>query len=123
MFITKILSFLLLLSNNIRNYLTSDNDSFYIKNSNAGNDERYEINRDNSDNDNNDDGYANLYMLYKINKYIINKNIIEELEKNNTNIHKKLDIIEKYTDIYENQNSICAFNVLAGNLLQQFHNL
>ena len=42
MFIAKALSFFLLLSNNIRNNLSSENDHSYIKNSNTGNDERYE---------------------------------------------------------------------------------
>jgi len=116
MFITKIFSFLLLLSNNIRNYLTSDIDNNYITNNNRGNDERYE----NNDNNNNEE---NLYILYKIKRYIINKNIIEELEKNNTNIYKKLDIIEKCTDIYRNQNSIKDFNLIEGNLLEHFYDL
>jgi hypothetical protein len=117
MFITKSLSFLLLLSNNVRNYLSNDNDSLYIKNRNSGNDERYE--NDNEKNYNEE----NLYILYKINRYIINKNLIEELEKNNTNIYKKLDIIEKYTDIYKNQNSIQAVNLFASNLLENFYDL
>ena len=116
MFITKSLSFLLLLSNNIRNYLSNDNDSFFnTKNSNAGNDERYDNEKINNEEE--------VYMLYKINRYIINKNIIEELEKNNTNIYKKLDIIEKYTDIYKNQNSIQDINLLAANLLEHFYDL
>ena len=117
MFIAKALSFFLLLSNNIRNNLSSENDHSYIKNSNTGNDERYENDNDNNINE------ENLYMLYKINRYIINKKIIEELEKNNTNIYKKLDLIEKYTDIYKNQNSIQSLNVLAGNLLENFYEL
>ena len=117
MFITKPLSFLLLLSNNIRNNLSSENDHYYIKISNTGNDGRYE-------NDNENNKYEEkLYMLYKINRYIINKNIIEDLEKNNTNIYKKLDIIEKYTDIYKNQNSIQSLNLFAGNLLDNFYDL
>ena len=117
MFITKSLSFLLLLSNNIRNYLSNDNDSNYIKNSNSGNDERYE--NDNESNVNEE----NLYILYKINRCIINKNIIEELEKNNTNIYKKLYILEKCTDIYKNQYGVQAVNLFAGNLLENFYDL
>lgn len=116
MFIAKALSLLLLLSNNIRNNLSSENDHSYIKNSNTGNDERYE-------NDNDNINEENLYMLYKINRFIINKNILEELEKNNTNIYKKLDIIEKYTDIHKNQNSIQEINLFAGNLLENFYDL
>ena len=122
MFIAKALSFFLLLSNNIRNNLSSENDHSYIKNSNTGNDERYE--RYENDNDNDNNIYEeNLYMLYKINRYIINKKIIEELEKNNTNIYKKLDLIEKYTDIYKNLNSIQEINLFAGNLLENFYDL
>jgi len=127
MFLTKCLSFLLLVSNNIKNYLSSDNDSFYVKNNNKGMDERYINNYENSHenyNENNyNNEYANIYMLHKIKRYIINKNIVEELEKNTTNIYKKLDIIEKYTDIYKNQNSIREFNLFAGNLLENFYDL
>jgi hypothetical protein len=118
MFITKSLSFLLLLSNNIRNYLSNENDSFYNKNRNSGTDERYDNNNEN----NNENEYANIYTLYKIKRYMINKNIIEELEKNYTNIHK-LDIIEKYTDIIKNQNTVVELNLLAGNLLENFYDL
>jgi hypothetical protein len=60
-------------------------------------------------------------MLHKIRRHIINKNIIDELENNNTNIHQKMHIIETYTDIYENQNKISEFNLLAGNLLNDFY--
>lgn len=114
MFITKLLSFLLLLSNNIRIDLSNENDFFYNKNSNSGKDERYENNNENEN--------ANNYMLYKIKRYMINKNIIEELEKNYTNIHK-LDIIEKYTDIFKNQNAVSELNLLAGNLFDNFCDL
>jgi hypothetical protein len=92
---------------------------------NAGNDQRYYTTYNNngtsttttSSSDNND----TLVMLRKIRRHIINKNIIEELENNNINIHQKIDIIEKYTDIYENQNKISGFNLLAGKLLDEFY--
>jgi hypothetical protein len=123
MFLAKWFYFLLLLSNNTRNYLSSNNDSLYIKKSNTGIDERYIKNDENicencNNNDNNEDG--NIYMLYKIDRFFIIKNIVEELEKNTTNVYKKLDIIEKYTDIYKEQNSIREFNLFAGNLLENF---
>jgi hypothetical protein len=90
---------------------------------NAGNDQRYYAAYNNngtstsSSSDNND----TPVMLRKIRRHIINKNIIEELENNNINIHRKIDIIEQYTDIYENQNKISGFNLLAGKLLDEFY--
>jgi hypothetical protein len=60
-------------------------------------------------------------MFHKIRRHIINKNIIEELENNNINIHQKIVIIEKYTYIYENENKISGFNLLAGKLLNDFY--
>jgi hypothetical protein len=62
-------------------------------------------------------------VLNNIRKNIINKNIIEELENNNTNAEKKIDIIEKYTDIYKDQTRISEFNLFAGGLLQNFYDL
>jgi len=116
MFTTKILYLLLVVQNNLKNFLSGDSDFVYIrfKQSNEGNDERY------YNTDNNTDS---RFMLDKIRKHIINKNIIEELENNNTNIHNKLDIIEKYTDISTNQNKISEFNLLAGNLLKDFYDV
>jgi len=122
MFKTKLLSLLLLVPNNLQNFLSGDSDSIYIrlknfKNKNAGNDERYYA-TNNTDNTDNSD---TLFMLHKIRRHIINKNVIEELENNNTNIHQKMHIIEKYTDIYENQNKIVGFNLLADSLLHDFY--
>jgi hypothetical protein len=128
MFTTKIVSLLLLVPNNLQNFLSGDTDSIYIrfknfKNMNAGNDQRYYAAYNNngttttSSNDNND----TPVMLRKIRRHIINKNIIEELENNNINIHQKIDIIEKYTDIYENKKQISGFNLLAGKLLDEFY--
>jgi hypothetical protein len=131
MFKTKLLSLLLLVPNNLQNFLSGDSESIYIrfknlKNMNAGNDERYYVTNNNDETDNVDNTYNsdksdNLFMLHKIRRHIINKNIIEELENNNTNIHQKMHIIETYTDIYENQNKISEFNLLAGNLLNDFY--
>jgi hypothetical protein len=135
MFTTKIVSLLLLVPNNLQNFLSGDSQSIYIrfkefKNPNAGNDQRYYIanNNNSSSSDNNDirdnnDISDTPFMLHKIRRHIINKNIIEELENNNTNIHNKLNIIEKYTDMYENQNKISEFNLLAGNLLNDFYDV
>ena len=129
MFTTKIVSLLLLVPNNLQNFLSGDTDSIYIrfknfKNMNAGNDQRYYAAYNNngtstssSSSDNND----TPVMLRKIRRHIINKNIIEELENNNINIHQKIDIIEQYTDIYENQKQISGFNLLAGKLLDEFY--
>lgn len=114
MYNTRIFSLLLLVSNNLNNFLSSDSDSIYIKlkNINSGYDQRYDIT--------NDEG-VNSTMLYEIKRNMINKNIIEELENNNTNIHKKLDIIEKYTDIYKKQKQISEFNLFAGDLMNDFY--
>jgi hypothetical protein len=123
MYNTRIVSLLLLVSNNLSNlnrYLASESDSsIYIKleNINSGNDQRYDIN--NGEYNYND--RVNTTMLGKIKRNMINKNIIEELESTNINIHKKLDIIEKYTDIYKNCNQITGFNLFAGNLLNIFY--
>jgi hypothetical protein len=112
---TKILSLLWLAStNNLNNFLSSDSDSIYIKlkninSGNSGKDERY-------------NEYLNVTLLNNIRRNIINKNIIQELENDRINIHKKLNIIEKYTEIYENQNRINGFNLFAGNLANDFYN-
>jgi hypothetical protein len=134
---TKILSLLLVVSNNLKNFLSSDSDSIYIKikNMNAGNDERYNINTNYNYNDNdiiNDDNIndiniyndnTNITMLNQIRRHIVNKNILEELENNNLNIHQKLAIIEKYTDIYKNQNKVGELNLLAGDLMGNFYDI
>jgi len=114
MFTTKILYFLLVVQNNLKNFLSGDSDSVYIrfKKSKAGNDERYYNTANKSD---------IRIMLNKIRRNIMNKNIIDELENNSTNIYKKLELIEKYTDIYQSQNKISEFNLLAGNLLKDFY--
>jgi len=116
MFTTKILYFLLVVQNNLKNFLSGDSDSVYIrfKKSKAGNDERYYNTANKSD---------TLFMLNKIRRNIINKNIIDELENNSTNIYKKLELIEKYTDIYQSQNKISEFNLLGGNLLNDFYDV
>jgi len=120
MFTIKNLYLLLLLPNNLQNFLSGDSDSIYIrfKRSKGGNDERYyttnNITLDTDD---------TIFILDKIRRHIINKNIIEELEKNSTNINNKLHIIEKYTDIYQKQNKISGFNLLAGNLLNDFYDI
>jgi hypothetical protein len=111
---TKILSLLWLAStNNLNNFLSSDSDSIYIKlkninSGNSGKDERY-------------NEYLNVTLLNNIRRNIINKNIVQELENDSINIHKKLNIIEKYTEIYENQNRINGFNLFAGNLVNDFY--
>ena len=120
MFTTKIVYLLLVVQNNLKNFLSGDSDSVYIrftnKNTNSGNDERHYTDTTNITN--------NIYtqiMLHKIRRNIINKNIIDELQNNNTNIYKKLELIEKYTDIYKTQNKISEFNLLSGNLLKDFY--
>jgi hypothetical protein len=133
MFTKKLLSLLLLVPNNLKDVLLGDFDSIYIrfKDINSGNDERFDIiTNGNFHNDNNDFNTLHnntnitvLYMLDKIRTNIINKNIIEELENNNTNIQNKLNIIEKYTNIYKNQNRISEFNLLSGNLLKDFYDI
>ena len=120
MYNTRIVSLLLLVSNNLNHFLASESDSsnyIKLKNINSGNDLRYDI--DNSEYNYND--RVNTTMLSKIKRNMINKNIIEELESTNINIHKKLDIIEKYTDIHKNCNQITGFNLFAGNLLNIFY--
>ena len=115
-------SLLLLFSNNLKNFLTSDSvDSIYIrvKNLKSGYDERYDINNP----DFNYNERINITLLASIRKNIINKNILEELENNNTSIHKKLDIIEKYLELHMNQKQISGFNLLSGNLLNDFYDL
>jgi hypothetical protein len=120
MFTTKILYLLLLVPNNLQNYLSRDSDSIYIrfKGSNGGNDERYYT----TNNISIDTGDT-TFILDKIRRHIIIKNIIEELEKNTTNINNKLHIIEKYTDIYQKQNKVSGFNLLGGNLLNDFYDM
>ena len=108
---TKILSLLWLASSNTLNkFLSSELDSIYIKlkNMNSGNDERC-------------NEYLNVTLLNNIRKNIINKNLLQELENDNIDIHKKLNIIEKYTEIYANQNRITEFNLFAGNLMNNFY--
>ena len=121
MFTTKIVSLLLLVPNNLQNFLSGDSQSIYIKfkkiKKNAGNDQRYSTN---NKTDNTDESNSKI-MFHKIRRHIINKNIIEELENNNINIHQKIVIIEKYTYIYENENKISGFNLLAGKLLNDFY--
>lgn len=115
-------SLLLLFSNNLKNFLTSDSvDSIYIrvKNLKSGYDERYDINNP----DFNYNERINITLLASIRKNIINKNILEELENNNTSIHKKLDIIEKYLELHTNEKQISGFNLLSGNLLNDFYDL
>jgi len=115
-------SLLLLFSNNLKNFLTSDSvDSIYIrvKNLKSGYDERYDINNP----DYNYNERINVTLLGSIRKNIINKNILEELENNNTSIHKKLDIIEKYLELHMNEKQISGFNLLSGNLLNDFYDL
>jgi hypothetical protein len=133
MFTKKLLSLLLLVPNNLKDVLLGDFDSIYIrfKDINSGNDERFDIiTNGNFHNDNNDFNTLHnntnitvLYMLDKIRTNIINKNIIEELENNDTNIQNKLNIIEKYTNIYKNQNRISEFDLLSGNLLKHFYDV
>lgn len=117
MLIIKVLSLLLLVPNNLQSVLQSDSYSVYIKIKNAasGNDQRYDSNYNDNKN------ISMLYILEKIRKNIINKNIIEELENNKTNIHNKLYIIERYTDI--NKNRINGFNLFEGKLLDNFYDL
>jgi len=115
----KILSFLWLTYNNLNKILPSDSETNFItlKTVNSGNDERY----DNQKCNYNYNEYINVTMLANIRKYIRNKNIIHELQDNNTCIHQKLNIIEKYTHIYQDKNRIAEFNLFAGNLLNEFY--
>jgi len=124
MFKTKLLSLSLLsllVPNNLQNFLSGDSQSIYIKfkkiKKNAGNDQRYSTN---NKTDNTDESNSKI-MFHKIRRHIINKNIIEELENNNTNIHQKIDIIENYVDTYQDPNKISGFNLLAGKLLNEFY--
>ena len=125
MYNAKIISLLLLLSNNLQNFLLN-------KSVNSGNDERYnniqnvefnEFNEPIEAIDNFYYDYLNITLLHNIRKHIINKNIIEELEKDDINIQKKLDIIEKYTDICKNQTRIREFDLFAGDLLANFYDV
>jgi hypothetical protein len=107
----KILSLLFLASSNTLNkFLSSESESIYIKFKNiiSGNDERY-------------NEYLNVTLLNNIRRNIINKNILQELENDSIDIHKKLNIIEKYTEIYANQNRITEFNLFTGNLMNNFY--
>ena len=90
--------------------LPSDSEINFItlKTVTSGNDERY-------------NEHLNVTLLNNIRRHIINKNLLHELENNTTNIHKKLNIIEKYTEIYENQNRITGFNLFAENLMNNFY--
>jgi len=116
---------ILLFSNNYNNLIRNDEYfSVYAKREKTGNDDRYNNIKDVNFNENIENfyyDYLNITMLNKIKKHIINKNIIEELERNDINIQQKIDIIEKYTDICEDKNRISEFNLFAGGLLNQFY--
>jgi hypothetical protein len=61
----------------------------------------------------------NRIILAKIKNNIISKTILEELENPNTNIHYKLELVEKYTNIFAN-NKIHGVNLFAGDLYRNF---
>ena len=117
MYITKLLYFLFLVRNNpnINNFLSDPTESQYNKinnNSKNGKDSRYHDAYDEN---------SNLILLYKIKKNYIIKNLLEELEKNTTNIYNKIELLEKYAYLYKNQTSITAVDLFAGNLLDSFY--
>jgi hypothetical protein len=118
---TGIVTLLLLAYNNLNKFLSSENDSIYIKLKNiySGYDERYDINNPNY----NYNERVNNTMLYLIEKNMIKKVVIEELESKNTNIHRKLDIIEKYTELYKSQDQITGFNLFADDLMNKFYSV
>ena len=69
---------------------------------------------DNDKHDNND-------MLYKIQKYILYKEILEILENPYITQDYKLELIDKHTNIGVNDNKISSFNLLAGNLYKNYY--
>ena len=81
-----------------------DSNSIYTKYSNENADENDKI------------------ILAKIQNYIINKNIIEHLENPNTYIYHKLELVEKYTNICDND-KIQSVNLFAGDLYKTFYDL
>jgi hypothetical protein len=117
MYITTILYFLFLIHNNpnINHFVSEQIESHYnkITNMNDGKDLRYH--------DNAYDETVNMILLYKIKKNYIIKNLLEELEKNTTNIYNKLELLEKYAFLYSNQTCITSVDLFAGNLLDNFY--
>jgi len=113
---TTLLYFLFLIHNNPNiNYFISDQtESQYnkINNSNNGKDLRYCDTYDEN---------INNFLLHKIKKNYIIKNLLEELEKNTTHIYNKLELLEKYAYLYNNQTSINTPDLFAGNLLDTFY--
>jgi hypothetical protein len=107
-----ILAFLWIASNNLNKFLSSDSESFYIKLNTltSGNDQRYDANEG-----------INSTILDKIKTHILYKNIIQQLECNDTSIHKKLSIIERNTNLYKDENRISEFNLFGGNLMNIFN--
>jgi hypothetical protein len=67
-----------------------------------------------------DDKDDNIDMLYKIQKYILYKEILEILEKSDITDDYKLELIDKHTNICVNDNKITSFNLLAGNLYKNY---
>jgi hypothetical protein len=62
----------------------------------------------------------NIDMLYKIQKYIWYKEILEILEKSDITDDYKLELIDKHTNIFVNDNQISSFNLLAGDLYKNY---
>jgi len=117
MYTTPLLYFLFLINNNpnINHFLSEQTESQYnkINISNAGKDLRCQYTPD--------ENLNKLLLLYKIKKNYIIKNLLEELEKNTTNIYNKLELLEKHSYLYKNQTSITTVDLFAGNLLENFY--
>jgi len=111
---------LLLFSNNLKNFLTSDSvDSIYIKikHLKSGYDERYDINNP----EYNYNQRLNNTLLVSIRKNILYKYVLEKLEDNNTSIHYKLNIIENFLHVYMDEKQIKGFDLFSGKLLNSFY--
>jgi len=125
--IFKILYYLfLLIPNNLKQIMLEDDSGLIqlrIKKFIEGYDERkYPIHiTDNEYMDKyDDDKDDNIDMLYKIQKYILYKEILEILEKSDITDDYKLELIDKHTNICVNDNKITSFNLLAGNLYKNY---
>ena len=66
--------------------------------------------------------WDNIDMLYKIQKNILYKEILEMLENPNMHMNSKLELIKKHNIIpMNNNNEITSFNLLAGNLYKNYY--
>jgi len=128
--IFKILYYLfLLIPNNLKQIMLEDETGLIqlrIKKFIEGYDERkYPIHiTDNEYMDKYDDHDKddNIDMLYKIQKNILYKEILEMLENPNMHMNSKLELIKKHNIIpMNNNNEITSFNLLAGNLYKNYY--